>query len=155
TVLNFKKGLKDGEIIDEEKLKSIYVFAPINMIDFKALCGDSSDNIPGVAGIGEKTALKLIQEYTTVENIYANVDTIALAKSVVHKLHLQKAMAELSKKLATIKTDLTLKFDIASAKLHDFDEAKVVKEFEKLGFQSLIKRLPKSTRMATENQKLF
>ncbi len=88
-----------------EKFREVYGFEPIHLIDLKALMGDSSDNIPGVPGIGEKTAMSLLAQYPSVEKIYENIDTITATPSVKRKLTEGKESAETSKWLATIVRD--------------------------------------------------
>jgi len=114
-----------------------------------------------VRGIGEKTALALLKEYRTVEKIYE-----ALEKSppkfkekfsavIYEKLFLGKSDAELSKKLATIRTNVPLEFALGRAKTHDFDEEKLRRFLEKYRFISLVKRMPKSKRAENSQQQLF
>ncbi|MDR0946749.1 MAG: DNA polymerase I [Ruminococcus sp.] len=99
----FKPSNKGGfEIYDTERFTSEYSFPPVNMIDLKALMGDASDNIPGVRGIGEKTAKTLISEYITIENLYKNIDSVTLGKASLQKLKDGQSDAEKSKWLATI-----------------------------------------------------
>ena len=101
--------------------------------------GDSSDNIPGVAGIGEKTALKLLNEYDNIENLYENLSNIT--GKLQEKLAAGKDMAFLSKTLATIKTDCDLKVDL-NDNGYDFPFSQKVQEsFKKFGFGSLLKRI--------------
>ena len=130
-----KKKLFDAEIF-----KEYYGFEPIQMIDFKSLRGDSSDNIPGVKGVGEKTAVNLIQQFGSLENIYANLDQVA-SLSVRKKLEDSKDMAFLSKQLATIITNIPLDFDLNSAIVHDFNVSKVKEIFEYFDFKSLLGKL--------------
>lgn len=112
---------------------------PDQIIELKALMGDSSDNIPGVAGIGEKTALKLLNEYDNVENLYENLPSIT--GKLQEKLAAGKDMAFLSKKLATIKTDCDLKADL-NDNGYDFPFSQKVQDcFKKFGFGSLLKRI--------------
>lgn len=112
---------------------------PDQIIELKALMGDSSDNIPGVAGIGEKTALKLLNEYDNVENLYENLPNIT--GKLQEKLAAGKDMAFLSKTLATIKTDCDLKVDL-NDNGYDFPFSQKVQEsFKKFGFGSLLKRI--------------
>ena len=133
-----KKGTSELYEVDHEVLMRDYGVESKQIIDLKALQGDSSDNIPGVAGIGEKTAVKLLQEFGTVENIYDNIDKIS--GSVKDKLVANKENAFLSKKLATIKTDIPLVCNLNDCK-YIFPYASEVKEFFKhYEFKSLLKR---------------
>ncbi len=104
-----KKGLSEIEIIDEAKLMETKGITPAQIIDLKALMGDASDNIPGVKGVGEKTALKLLADYQTVDQVYEHLDEIK--GKLKEKLETDKEQAFLSKMLATIKTDLALPFE--------------------------------------------
>lgn len=97
-----------------ERFREEYHFEPLSLIDLKALMGDSSDNISGVAGIGKVTASKLIQEWTTIENLYAHLDTAKLTKSVQNKLTAGLDAAKQSKWLATIVTDVPIPGDLST-----------------------------------------
>ena len=94
------------EVFQEE-----YGFAPIHIIDLKALMGDSSDNIPGVPGVGEKTATALIQNYSTISSIYSQLDTLDVKDGIKKKLEAGKESAEMSYDLATIRKDVPIDFD--------------------------------------------
>lgn len=145
-----KKGLSEIEVIDEAKLMETKGIVPSQIIDLKALMGDSSDNIPGVKGVGEKTALKLLADYQTVDNVYEHLDEIK--GKLREKLETDKEQAFLSKMLATIKTDLTLPFscdDLSYVKnedtLYDF--------YRKYEMNSLLKKQvkkPKATAITCE-----
>lgn len=104
-----KKGISETEIFDEAAFIEKYGIQPQRMIDLKALMGDKSDNIPGVFGVGEKTALKLLSEYQTLDGIYENIDKIS-GQKLKEKLVNDKEMAFLSYKLATIACDMPLPF---------------------------------------------
>lgn len=105
---------KDITVYTPEKIREVYGVEPLDMIEVKALMGDSSDNIPGVPGIGEKTALSLISEHKTLENIYDNIDSIKLTPSVKTKLINGKESAFMSRMLATICKDVPINRDISS-----------------------------------------
>ncbi|MBA4405802.1 DNA polymerase I [bacterium] len=139
-----KPGKSTDEIIilDEDKVREEMGFEPIQMIDYLALVGDASDDIPGVAGIGPKTALPLIQEFKTLENIYKNLDKINKA-SIVNKLVDSKENAFLSKELATIKTDTPFHMNFDEAKFHNPDLEKLFKIFAELEFKSFANKLRK------------
>ncbi|PKL82259.1 MAG: DNA polymerase I, partial [Ignavibacteriae bacterium HGW-Ignavibacteriae-3] len=139
-----KPGKSTDEIVifDEEKVLEEMGFEPIQMIDFLALVGDSSDDIPGVAGIGPKTALPLIQKFKTLENIYKNLDQIEKA-GIVNKLTENKENAFLSKELATIKTDTPFHMNFDEAKFHNPDLDKLFKLFADLEFKSFSNKLKK------------
>ena len=133
-----KKGTSDLYEVDRDVLMNDYGVEPKQIIDLKALQGDSSDNIPGVAGIGEKTAVKLLQEFGTVENVYENLDKIN--GKVKEKLEANRDNAFLSKKLATIKTDIPLECNLEDCK-YVYPFSSEVKEFFKhYEFKSLLRR---------------
>lgn len=139
-----KPGKSTDEIVtlDEIKVREEMGFEPIQMIDYLALVGDASDDIPGVAGIGPKTALPLIQKYKTLENIYKNLNDIE-KQSVVNKLVESKENAFLSKELATIKTDTPFHMNFDEARFHKPDLAKLLRLFEDLEFRSFAAKLKK------------
>jgi DNA polymerase-1 len=112
---------------------------PKQVIDYKALVGDKSDNIPGVMGIGEKTASNLLKTYATLDNIYQHLDE--LPASVRAKLEAGKDAAYLSRQLATIVTDLNVHIDLEKARVGSFDTQKVEGIFRELEFRSLLPRL--------------
>jgi DNA polymerase-1 len=114
---------------------------PDQIVDFKALVGDKSDNIPGVRGVGEKTAVKLLGEYDTLENIYANLDE--LPTSVRNKLEKSRDDAFMSQQLARIVTDLDVPLDLDQARTEHYDPIDVEKLFQELEFRSLFARLQK------------
>lgn len=163
-VYSIIKGLKNVEIIDPEYIQEKYGFSPELIVDYKALRGDPSDNIPGVPGIGEVTAKKLIQNFQSIENLYNKLEVsiknlvssikntkyqlpdtsfkTTVSEKVIKQLIENKAQAFLSKELSTIKTDVPLDFDLGCCLVHDYDKDKALKLFNKLEFKSLIKRLP-------------
>lgn len=112
---------------------------PDQVVDYKALVGDPSDNIPGVAGIGEKTAVKLLQTYGTLKAIYAHLDELPTRART--SLEAGRASADLSWKLAKIVTDVPIVFDLQKARAEDFDPAAVEALFRQLEFRSLVDRL--------------
>ena len=130
------------EIIDEQKVLEKYGFEPIYMIDYLALVGDSSDDIPGVRGIGPKSATPLIQQFGTVENIYANIDAIE-KKSIKTKLENGQENAFLSKTLATIVTDAPFKIDLKEAVFKEPDFDKLLEIFKNLEFKNFSGKLLK------------
>ena len=144
-------GINTADIFDEKKVYSKYGFYPKQVVDFKALKGDSSDNIPGVTGIGDKTAVNLLNTYSHLEGIYENLDLIKGA--VKEKLILGKEMAFLSKKLASIKTDVDFDFNLEKCQFGKFEKKEIVEMLEDFGFKSLIKRIPGN--IEGDNLKLF
>ena len=118
-----------------------YGFEPIKIIDLKALMGDASDNIPGVPGIGEKTALDLVRRGGTLAQIYENLDALALKPAALRKLTEGRDMAMLSYDLATIRCDAPIDFAPESARMQPRDEQALHRLFVRLGFQKLIDKL--------------
>lgn len=139
-VYAMRRGLSDAVIYDADAVFARYGLKPEQLIDFKGLRGDPSDNIPGVKGIGEKTAVTLLQKYTDIAGVYENIEEIKGA--VKDKLERDKSNAMLSKELATIILDAPVTLELEKAALHDFDRDKIVKLFGDLNFYSLVKRLP-------------
>jgi DNA polymerase I len=140
------KGMSEFTLYDESVVKEKFGFGPEFIPDFKGLMGDSSDNIPGVKGVGKKTATDLIQTIGGVEKIYETLKKkkdINIKPSVVAKLENGKEDARMSLELAQIVTDVKgLDFNVGDAKAHDFDIKQVESLFKKFEFFSLIKRIP-------------
>lgn len=139
-VYTLRRGFSDTVTYDEAAVEAKYGVTPEEFIVFKALKGDPSDNIPGVVGIGDKTATELVSKYHTLKGIYDNLDK--LTPAIRNKLENGKAQAELSYDLAKIKCDVPLDFNLKDAALHDFDRKKVYDLFHKLEFRSLLSKLP-------------
>ncbi len=140
-----KRGVPDL-IYDSARFREEYDgLEPRQLIDLKALMGDTSDNIPGVKGVGEKTALKLIQDYGSIENLYEHLGEIKGA--LAQKLADGRESAFLSKHLATIRHDAPVTFDLKHCVAHDYDAAQVDILFRELEFNSLRTRLPKSEQL--------
>lgn len=140
-VYALKNGLSNIEEFDVAHFEEKYGINVHQFLDLKSLKGDSSDNLPGVPGIGEKTGVQLLQEYGTLDNIYEHLDDIK--PSVANKLRAGKDLAYISKEVGRIWTDAPVKLDWDVADVNDTDLAKVAAILEKLEFHSLIKRLPK------------
>lgn len=134
-----KKGISDMLEITLENMQDLYGYGPDKVIQMKALMGDSSDNIPGVPGVGEKTAFKLISEYGDLESIYENIDTIS-GKKLKERLLENKELAFLSRDLATIKTDMDFSYELDDF-VQQFHLSEVKPMFESLGFTKLTPRL--------------
>lgn len=135
---------------NEESFKEEYGIDPIKVIDLKALMGDSSDNIPGVKGIGEKTALKLLQEYKSLEGIYENIDSIK--GKIKEKLINDKDNAFMSYELATIYKDVPLNINFEEFKYNGPDIENLKKVYEELEFFSLLKNIPSKTISKLDNK---
>ncbi|NJN53697.1 MAG: DNA polymerase I, partial [Anaerolineae bacterium] len=134
-----RKGSGRPELFDTEAVIAYWDVRPDQVVDYKALVGDSSDNIPGVAGVGPKTAVKLLSEYDTLDGIYTNIESIKGANQ--KKLLDGKENAYLSQKLAQIVTDAPIELDLAACVAHDFDVNVVLEMFRELDFRSLTKEL--------------
>lgn len=132
-------------IRDEDVLQKLGVL-PRQVVDYKALVGDKSDNIPGVAGIGEKTAVALLQKYDTLDNIYAHLDEIEPRWK--NKLEAGREQAYLSRELARIRTDLKIQLDLEHAKTHQLNLSAIEDFFKELEFRSLLTPLK---RIAAQN----
>lgn len=152
-IFKLRKGFSDIEIYDTEGYKRDHGFEPKYAVEFRALKGDSSDNIPGVPGVGEKTAMKLIQHFRTLEALYQAVDKtpedgvvqagdFAVKGATLKKLKDGRKLAFMSRELSYIKCDVPVKIDLAESTLAKYDRDKVVGMFQKLQFRSLLKRLP-------------
>lgn len=133
------KSLSDAKDFFPEDVVEYLGVRADQVIDYKALVGDTSDNIPGVPGIGEKTAITLLTSYDNLDNIYEHIDE--LSESVRKKLIAGKEKAYLSQKLAAIVTSLEIKIDMEQAKTERFDPPKVESIFRELEFRTLLTRL--------------
>src|SRR6266540_414514 len=131
-------GDDQNYITDEDVIKKLGV-RPAQVVDYKALVGDKSDNIPGVAGIGEKTAISLIEKFQTLDNIYQKIDQVE--NRWRNKLEQNKENAFMSRELAQIKTDLNIKLDLEHAKAQEWDVSRLESFFKELEFRSLLKTL--------------
>jgi DNA polymerase-1 len=154
-VIVAKPGRGSDEVVffDPKKVKEEYGFEPKQMIDYLALIGDSSDNIPGVRGIGPKTALPLIQEFGSLENLYKNIDKIE-KPGTKKKLEESKENAFLSKELATIYCDVPLEFDFEKAKFEKPNFDKLRDLFIELEFKNLFNRLLKVYNQNVEKKEI-
>lgn len=141
-VFTLRKGLTDTVTYDEKAVKTRYGISPEQITDLKGLKGDPSDNIPGVPGIGEKTASTLIQEYGSIENLYKKIEKAKLSPKLKEKLVENKDQAFFSKKLATIIRDIDVNFVISMADWRkNMDRQLIERTFREFGFYSLTKRL--------------
>ncbi|HSX31259.1 MAG TPA: DNA polymerase I [Candidatus Saccharimonadales bacterium] len=145
-VYALKTGFSNIELYSPKSFEAKYGIRVDQFLDLKALKGDSSDNIPGVPGIGEKGALDLLKEYKTLDGVYENVELIK--KSVHDKLVAGKDLAYLSKKLASIWTDAPLKLDLSEVDGSKVQPEKLLGLLEKLEFKSLARQLPEIMQVA-------
>ena len=142
-VLHVKTRMGQTETVDytPARFREEYGFEPVRMIDLKALMGDSSDNIPGVPGVGEKTATDLIRRYGSVDAVYSDVDALDVKDSVKKKLREGEESARLSYELATIRTDAPIAFDVEAARWSpDMEKPELYDVFLRLGFSKLIEK---------------
>lgn len=143
-VYTLGRGIKDTVIYDEEKVMSRFGVRPDQMVDFKALTGDASDNVPGVEGIGGKTAADLIQRFGSLENLYSEIstDTAVLKQKIKEALKKNKETAFLSRELVRMEENVPIEFVLENCKFGNFDAkavSDILREFE---FNTLINRLP-------------
>ncbi len=146
-VYTMRKGLQDTVLYDMEAVKRRFAgLVPEQMADYKGLRGDPSDNIPGVTGIGEKTAILLLTQFQSLDNLYKEIEeNSAAAKKLKPKLREKliqyKDQALFSRELATIRLDVPIDFRIEELQWRDFNRGEVDKIFKELGFRSLLARL--------------
>jgi DNA polymerase-1 len=139
-----KKGVSETILYDEKAVVERYGFLPNQLTDFKGLIGDPSDNIPGIKGIGEKTASTLLKEFKNLEEIFDNLSIIP--QKISQKLKNQKKQALLSKHLATIKHDVPIKIkSVSDFEIKPSTKQEIADYFQKLGFKSLVERINNST----------
>lgn len=140
------KGSKtDYTVYTPELLKEEKGIEPYQVVDIKSLMGDSSDNIPGVKGIGEKTAYSLIYKYTTMENIYKNIDNLDASLKVIEKLKNDEEMAKLSYTLATINREVPVELNYDDVIVKDVNKEELYKLFKKLSFNKFLSKYDFST----------
>jgi DNA polymerase-1 len=152
SVFTMSRGLNDMLLYDKKLVEEKMGVKPNQIIDYKGLCGDGSDNIPGVKGVGKKTALNLLNEYQTLDNVYKNLDNI---KEIVRKkLIKDKDLAYLSQDLGTISVDVPVKLnlEIASVDNISFEGARNI--FRQFEFKRLLKRLPIDEKSQKKNDNL-
>lgn len=149
-VYALKKGFSNIDEYHPESFEEKYGIKVDQFLDLKSLKGDSSDNIPGVPGIGEKTAITLLQEYDTLDGVYKNLDLIK--DSVRKKLEAGKDSAYMSKEIARLWTDAPVKLDYAAMDAHKLDTVRLHELLQQLEFKSLLRSLPEG--MQADSQKL-
>ena len=159
-VYTLKKGIKDTIIYNENAVKERFGFAPKFLTDYKGLRGDPSDNIPGIVGIGEKTASILIQKFGAIENIYKilkkdkeKFKKIGIKPRIIDLLEKNKEEAQFSKMLATIRLDVPIKFEIPKKYWREnFNIEGVLDLFKELGFRTLSQRVSDTFRTSQKNK---
>lgn len=135
-----KRGVSDFDIFDHDSFCEAYGFTPLQFIDYKGLAGDSSDNIPGIPGVGGKTATKLIQQFGSVEDIIASVDDIKPA-GLQAKVRDNAQQAMMSKRLATIMTQVPLDIGVEDCLMKEPDYDRLIEIYKKLEFNRFLSRL--------------
>jgi len=139
------RGLSEGQIVGEKEVKEKMGISPEEIVDYKGLVGDPSDNYPGVPGIGPKTAIDLLKKFGTVEELYQKMKEgkgfEGVGETTIKKLADGAESAVLSKKLATIILDVPIKLELEKCVARDYDKEKVIAFFKELGFRSLITRM--------------
>lgn len=159
-VYTLKKGIKDTIIYDEKGVNERFGFGPLLLPDYKGLRGDPSDNIIGIAGIGEKTATILITEFGTIENIYEELDKkrsdekfkkVGITDRILNLLKEGKEEALFSKMLATIRRDAPIDFELPKNFNENIDLSKINNLFEELGFRTLGARLKSTLGLESKN----
>src|SRR3989339_213712 len=145
SVYGLRKGMSDIAMYNPEEVKKKYGFGPEFVVDYKALRGDASDNIPGVPGIGEKTAVELITKIGGIKKIYENIKTLKhknIGEGVIKKLIAGEESAKMSHDLATLDCNVPdLDFDLEKCDVKKFNKAKLSEMLKKFEFWSLVKRL--------------
>ena len=140
-LVSTRMGQTTTKEMTPETFREAYGFDPIHIIDLKALMGDASDNIPGVKGVGEKTAMDLIRRYQSVEAIYADLDQVEAKPAVLKKLAEGREQAKMSYDLATIRTDAPLDFKPEDAARREVNQTALYQLFLKLEFSKLIDKM--------------
>ena len=133
-----RMGKTETTLMGKDEVFEKYGVTPKEFIDVKGLMGDTSDNIPGVKGIGEKTAFSLIEKYKSIENIYDNFEEIEATPSVKKKLSEGREDALFSKKLATIDLDVPMELSFDNFKIKEYDKVRLAELFTKLNFKSFL-----------------
>ena len=142
-LLTTRMGVASTVIYDEAKVRERYGLRPDQMLDYKALKGDTSDNIPGVPGVGEKTAISLLQQFGSLDGIYEHLDEVK--GKLRERLAEHRESAFMSREVGRIVTDLPVELDLDEARTGRYDRRAVAQRFRELEFRSLIDRLPASS----------
>ena len=148
-VLMTKKGITEMQIYNPEQVREKWEVNPEQMIEIKALMGDASDNIPGVPGVGAKTAIKLIKEYGNVDNLYRHLDGIS-GRKLVENLTENRDQAFMSRELATIVRNMELEWDLEKFKVEEPDHDRLVNLYKQLEFNNFLNALQESSKTGRE-----
>lgn len=146
-----RKGISDLDVFDVEAIEEKYGFSPEKIIDMKGLMGDKSDNIPGVPGIGEKTALKLLHQFGSIEEVLNNIESVS-GKKLKENLDTYKDQALLSKKLATIFCEVPVPLTLEELTFKGYDEQTLLSFFREMDFNSLIERISSDKNIKVDQQ---
>ena len=149
-----KGGTTTTQTLDSDDIWDIYGVTPKQFVDVKGLMGDSSDNVPGVKGIGEKTAFEYIKKFGSIENLYDNLDDSIVKPAARQKLIDGRDMAYLSKKLCTIDTNVDLDFEIADALVKEYNTERLAEIYTNREFSVFLKKLSQNTATQTESKKV-
>ena len=149
-ILFTKKGISNLEIYDDKKVIEEYEVTPEQFIDLKGLMGDKSDNIPGIPGVGEKTAIKLLKQFGNMENLLQNTEKIT-GEKLRERIELNRENAVLSKKLATIVTDVPVNIDTDQLRKREINYNKLIELFKRYEFNSLIPRIKKDAEQTEDS----
>ncbi|OZI12833.1 DNA polymerase I [Bacillaceae bacterium SAS-127] len=151
TVCITRKGITDIEVYTPDHIQEKYGLTPEQIIDMKGLMGDSSDNIPGVPGVGEKTAIKLLKQFASVEQLLDSIDDVS-GKKLKEKLAEHKDLALMSKQLATILREVPMEVSLDSLQYEGPDNDQVYELFKDLGFNSLLDKLDRPANEAVAHE---
>jgi DNA polymerase-1 len=143
-LMTTRSGVENTILYDPARIRERYELLPDQMIDYKALKGDPTDNIPGVPGVGEKTAARLIRDFGTLDELYRRLDEVKPEK-MREKLAEHRDAVFMGRGLTTIVRDLPVPFDLEAARLGDYDRETVIRLFREYEFRTLIERLPAMT----------
>ena len=136
-----------------EHVHEKYGLSPLQIIDLKGLMGDASDNIPGIPGVGEKTALKLLHQFETVEHLVESVDEVS-GQKLKEKIKEHKDLALLSKNLATIMREAPVEVTLDETTYNGMDSEKVIAFYKELGFQTLLDKMDEMTNESIEQESI-
>ncbi|MDD3272030.1 MAG: 5'-3' exonuclease H3TH domain-containing protein, partial [Syntrophomonadaceae bacterium] len=148
-VLMTKKGITEMQIYNPQQVREKWEVEPGQMIEIKALMGDASDNIPGVPGVGAKTAVKLIKEYGNIENLYQHLGEIS-GRKLVERLTENRDQAFMSRELATIVRDMELEWNLDKFKVEEPDRDRLVELYKQLEFNNFLNTLQESSKTGRE-----
>ncbi|MFE4704650.1 DNA polymerase I [Peribacillus simplex] len=153
TVSITKKGITEIEEYTPKHIHEKYGLSPLQIIDLKGLMGDASDNIPGIPGVGEKTALKLLHQFETVENLLQSIDEVS-GQKLKEKIEEHRDLALLSKELATITREAPLEVSVNETEYTGMDQDRVISFYKELGFSTLLDKLDVSESAPLEQEKI-